>query len=155
MELLLERKWKKEGYTIGNLYVNEVFFSNTLEDKDRGLNSSMPLEEIKRIKKKSITAIPTGTYHVLMNIVSPKYSTKEWFVKNCNQGRMPRLKNVLGFDGILIHTGNTAADTDGCILIGKNNIKGKVSNSKEYFLKLYNIMYAAFKKNENITITIK
>lgn len=155
MKLLLERKWKKEGYTIGNLYIDGTFFSNTLEDTDRGLYNSMPLEEIKRIKKKSITAIPTGTYQVLMNVISPKYSTKEWFLKNCNQGRMPRLKNVPGFDGILIHPGNSATDTDGCILVGKNNAKGKVTNSKEYFLNLYNKMYIAYKKNESITITIK
>lgn len=155
MKLLLERKWKKEGYTIGNLYIDGTLFSNTLEDTDRGLYNSMSLEEIKRIKKKSITAIPTGTYQVLMNVISPKYSTKDWFLKNCNQGRMPRLKNVPGFDGILIHPGNSATDTDGCILVGKNNAKGKVTNSKEYFLNLYNKMYIAYKKNESITITIK
>ena len=68
MKLLLDRKWKKEGYTIGQLYVDGVFFSNTLEDKDRGLTSSMSLEEIKRIKKAGITAIPTGTYNVRMDI---------------------------------------------------------------------------------------
>lgn len=155
MILLLERKWKKDDYTIGNLYVNGEFFSNSLEDKDRGLHNYMSLEEIEKIKKKSITAIPTGSYQVLMNVVSPKYSRKDWFVKNCNRGRMPRLKNVPGFDGILIHCGNTASDTDGCILVGKNSIKGKVTNSKEYFLALYKKMYDAFKRNENIIITIK
>ena len=66
MKILIERSWKKEGYTIGKLYVDGVFFSNTLEDKDRGLTSIMSIDEIKKIKKSSITAIPTGTYNVRM-----------------------------------------------------------------------------------------
>ena len=155
MKLLLDRKWKKEGYTIGQLYVDGVFFSNTLEDKDRGLTSSMSLEEIKRIKKAGITAIPTGTYNVRMDITSPKYGNREWFIKNCNEGKVPRLENVPGYAGILIHPGNIAEHTDGCILVGKNDVKGKVTKSKEYFLSLYNKMYNAYKKGESIEITVK
>lgn len=155
MKLLLERTWKKDTYTIGKLFIDGTFFSNTLEDRDRGLSSTMPLVELRNKKKASITAIPTGTYKVAMNIVSPKYSTKEWFVKNCNKARMPRLLNVPCFDGVLIHTGNTAADTDGCILVGKNDVAGKVTKSKDYFLQLYNKLYTAYKKEEDITITIK
>ena len=155
MKLLLDRKWKKEEYTIGQLYVDGVFFSNTLEDKDRGLTSSMSLEEIKRIKKAGITAIPTGTYNVRMDITSPKYSNREWFIKNCNKGKVPRLENVPGYAGILIHPGNIAEHTDGCILVGKNDVKGKVTKSKEYFLSLYNKMYNAYKKGESIEITVK
>lgn len=155
MKILIERSWKKEDYTIGKLYVDGVFFSNTLEDKDRGLTSTMPLEDIKRIKKASITAIPTGTYNVMMNIVSPKYSSKEWFIKNCHGARVPRLEKVPGFEGILIHPGNSASDTDGCILVGKNDVKGMVTKSKDYFLTLYNKMYSAYSKGEKIEITIK
>lgn len=155
MKILIERSWKKEGYTIGKLYVDGVFFSNTLEDKDRGLTSIMSIDEIKKIKKSSITAIPTGTYNVRMDIVSPKYSSKEWFVKNCHGARVPRLENVPGFEGILIHPGNSASDTDGCILVGKNDVKGMVTKSKEYFLQLYNKMYAAYSKGEKVMVTIK
>lgn len=155
MKLLLDRKWKKEGYTIGQLYVDGVFFSNTLEDKDRGLTSSMSLEEIKRIKKAGITAIPTGTYKVRMDITSPKYSNREWFIENCNKGKVPRLENVPGYAGILIHPGNIAEHTDGCILVGKNDVKGKVTKSKEYFLSLYNKLYNAYKKGESIEIMVK
>lgn len=155
MKILIERTWKKEEYTIGKLYVDGTFFSNTLEDKDRGLTSTMPLEEIKKIKKAGITAIPTGTYNVRMDIVSPKYSKKDWFIKNCHGAKMPRLENVPGYEGVLMHSGNTAADTDGCILIGKNDVKGKVTKSKEYFLQLYNMIYAAYSKSEKISITIK
>lgn len=155
MEITVERKWKKEDYTIGKLFINGEFFSNTLEDKDRGLSSSMNLEDIKKVKKKSITAIPTGTYIIRMDIVSPKYSKQSWFVNNCNGSRMPRLMNVPGYDGVLIHSGNTAKDTDGCILVGKNDVKGMVTKSKDYFLQLYNKMYTAYKKGEKIEITIK
>ena len=155
MKILVDRKWKKDAYTIGKLYVDSMFFSNTLEDKDRDLANSMSLEEIKKKKKAGETAIPTGTYKVRMDIVSPKYSKSSWYVKNCNGARMPRLKDVPGYDGVLIHAGNTAKDTEGCILVGKNDVKGMVTKSKDYFLKLYNIMYTAYKKGENIEITIK
>ena len=155
MKILIDRKWKKNEYTIGKLYVDGVFFSNTLEDKDRGLTSSMSLEEIKKEKKAGETAIPTGTYEIRMDISSPRFSKSNWYIKNCNGARMPRLKDVPGYDGVLIHCGNTAKDTEGCILVGKNDVKGMVTKSKDYFLKLYNIMYAVYKKGENIEITIK
>ncbi len=155
MELIVDRKWKKEGYTIGKLFVDDVFFCNTLEDKDRGLTSAMPIEKIKAMKKVAITAIPSGTYNVRMDVVSPKYSSNGWYVKNCNGARMPRLENVPGYVGVLIHPGNTAEETQGCVLVGKNDVVGKVTKSKDYFLQLYNKMYSAHKKGEKITITIK
>lgn len=155
MKILVDRKWKKPEYTIGKLFIDDVFFCNTLEDRDRGLDNAMPLEEIKKKKVAGVTAIPTGTYNVRMDIVSPKYSMKDWFVNNCHGARMPRLENVKGFEGVLIHSGNTALDTDGCVLVGKNDVKGMVTKSKDYFLQLYNKMYAAYKEGEKITITIK
>ena len=102
-----------------------------------------------------VTAIPTGEYKVQMNVVSPKFSKSDWYVRNCNGARVPRLLDVKGFDGVLIHSGNTALDTDGCLLVGKNDVKGMVTKSKDYFLQLYNKVYAAYKKGESITITIK
>lgn len=155
MNLLLDRKWKKENYTIGNLYIDNKFFANTLEDTDRGLNSSMLLKEICNIKIPHNTAIPTGIYKVLMNTISPKYSKNEWYIRNCNHARMPRLYDVKGYEGVLIHPGNTAKDTDGCILVGKNSIKGMVTNSKDYFLILYKLLFNAYKKGEDISITIQ
>ena len=154
MEILIDRKWKKEGYTIGKLYIDGVAFCETLEDRDRGLKSSMPLEEIRIIKKAADTAIPTGTYRVRMDITSPKYSTKEWYIRNCHGARMPRLESVPGYEGVLVHPGNTAADTEGCILVGRNKAKGKVIQSKETFMLLYNKMYEAYSKGEEIRITI-
>lgn len=155
MNIVVDRKWKKEGYTIGRLSVDGEFFCNTLEDKDRGLSFNMSQEEISKIKKAGVTAIPTGSYKVNMNVISPRYSSKDWYVKNCHGAKMPRLENVPGFIGILIHPGNTAAETDGCLLVGKNDVKGMVTKSKEYFLQLYNKMYSAYQKGEEITITIQ
>ena len=155
MNLTLERIAKRETYTIGHLYINGEYFIDTIEDKDRHLTSSMPLSKIKEIKVAAETAIPTGTYKIDMNTISPKYSLKPWYVKNCHGARVPRLVNVPGYSGVLIHTGNTAADSAGCILVGKNDAVGMVTNSKYWFLQLYNKMYAAYKKGENIDIVIK
>jgi hypothetical protein len=84
----------------------------------------MPLSEIKRIKVMHRTAIPSGKYRVIVNM-SP------------SKGRMlPRLIDVPGYDGILIHRGNTADDSSGCILVGENKAVGKVLNSTKYELEL-------------------
>lgn len=155
MKLLLDRKYKKSTYTIGRLYVDNQYYCNTLEDKDRGLRQGMTASQIGMLKIPSYTAIPTGTYKVRMDIISPKYSTKTWYVKNCNNARVPRLENVTGFSGVLIHTGNTARDTDGCILVGKNTATGTVTQSMDTFLPLYKKMHAAYLRGETIYITIK
>jgi len=68
---------------------------------------------------------------------------------------MPRLLNVPGYEGVLIHAGNSAKDSSGCILVGKNTVVGKVTNSQNTFLELYAILKQANNKNEKITITIK
>lgn len=155
MKLLLDRKWKKETYTIGILYINGIRFCETCEDKDRHLTQDMPLSKIKEVKIAAVTAIPTGTYTIDMNTISPKYSLKPWYVSNCHGARMPRLLNVPGYSGVLIHPGNTAKDSEGCILPGRNTAVGMVTDSKNTFLKLYNKMYEAYKKGEKIEITIK
>lgn len=154
MKILVDRKWKKDTYTIGNLYVNGKLFCNTLEDKDRGLKNTDPLAKIKTKKVYGETAIPTGTYKITLDVVSPKYAGVKWYYDLC-QGKMPRIPNVPGFEGILIHPGNTALDTYGCILVGKNTVKGKVTKSKETFADLYKQMKAAASKGEVIEITIK
>lgn len=155
MNILIERKWKKETYTIGNLYINGTKFCNTCEDKDRHLTQDMPLSKIKEVKIADVTAIPTGTYKVRMDVISSKYSLKPWYYSNCHGGRVPRIENVPGFSGVLIHTGNTAKDSSGCVLVGKNDVVGMVTNSKAIFLQLYKKMYEAYKRNESITLTIK
>ena len=154
MNLTLKRIARKNGYTIGHLYVNGIYFSDTLEDSDRGLNSSMLLDVLKHKKLAHITAIPTGRYQVVMNVVSPRLS-KSKFYKQFGEGRVPRLLNVPAFEGILIHCGNTAKDTDGCILVGKNSKVGMVLDSKITYSNLYPLLEAAYKRNERIFITVE
>lgn len=153
MQLTLERKWKKDTYTIGKLYVNGEFFSNTLEDKDRGLTSAMTLEEINKKKVYGQTAIPSGTYEVKMTY-SNRFNSRAWGKKY--GGKVPELLNVKGFGGARIHPGNKAADTLGCILVGKNSAVGIVTNSQIYYFKLLDdYIIPATKKNEKIILTIK
>lgn len=133
--LRLERTWKKKDYTIGRLFFKGQFFCNTIEDTDRGLTSDMTEEEIMAIKVPEKTAIPTGLYHIDMNTVSPKYSKKDYYKKLCD-GKLPRLEDVKGFIGVLIHCGNTAEDSAGCIIVGLNKAKGKVLESKAIFERL-------------------
>lgn len=143
MELILDRKWCKDTYSIGRLYIDGQFFSNTLEDKDRGLTQSMSEADVKKIKVYGETAIPKGKYTIVIN-----YSNKF-------KRMMPQIMNVKGFSGIRIHEGNTAKDSLGCILVGDNNAVGRISNSKATYTKLYSKLKAAFDKGEKITLTIK
>lgn len=157
MELLVDRKWKKQSYTISNLYINGEWFSNVLEDADRGLDNSMSEDMIRTLKKPSITAIPRGTYEITLDVVSPKYSKVQFYKDVCN-GKVPRLKNVKGFDGILIHVGDGPRGADlssGCLLCGYNKVKGQLRDGKEVFKKLYSLLKEAKSRGEKLTITIK
>lgn len=153
MKLHLKRI-KRPGYCIGRLSIDGVYFCDTCEDTDRGLTQDTPLAEIKKIKVSTKTAIPTGTYEITMKVKSPKYSKKAFYWNFC-RGLVPRLLNVPGFEGILIHIGNSAADSAGCILVGKNTEVGKVLNSRATFKELYKRLKEADKKGEKITITIE
>lgn len=140
MKILIERKWRKEDYTIGILSVNGVRLCNTLEDA------------VRSEKVYGKTAIPAGTYRVLMNTVSQKFQDRAW--AKPYGGLVPRLRNVPDFQGVLIHPGNTAADTDGCILVGDNTIKGQLTNSTNRFYQLMGKLLAAALAGEAIDITI-
>lgn len=153
MELFLERKHKKSNYTIGNLYIDGKLFCNTLEDKDRGLTCNMMETQIKSLKVYGETAIPTGSYTINMNTVSPKFKSRSW--AKPHGGKLPRLLNVKGFEGVLIHVGNTIKDTLGCIIVGENKVKGQVINSTVTFNKLMKVLLEASLRGETITLTIK
>ena len=154
MKLEIERRWKKETYTIGRLYVDGVFFCNTLEDKCRGLKQTDSIYFIKQRKVYGETAIPSGTYTVAMNVISPKYAAIAWYWQLC-QGKMPRLLNVPGFEGILVHPGNDPTQTLGCLLVGKNTKVGQLTESKATFKALYKEMKKAYDAGEEITIIIE
>lgn len=153
MNIELKRIARKDTYTIGRLYINGTKVCDTIEDKDRGLTQKMSLEEIKKIKVKSKTAIPTGIYTVTLNVKSPSFSQKEYYKKYCN-GYLPRILNVPGYDGILMHKGNTAEDSAGCIILGYNTIVGKVTNSQKAFELVYQQLKTASDNGENIIIKI-
>ena len=155
MELKVIRKWKKNEYTIGDLYVDGVWVSNTLEDTVRDLNRNGKFDNGES-KIPGKTAIPYGRYEVTMKVRSPKYSnfTKYSWAKKYD-GYLPRLLNVPHFEGILIHAGNTAEDTEGCICVGLNKVVGRVVDSVNTFRRLMDeYLVPAKKRNENIVITI-
>ena len=151
MKLELKRICRKETYTIGKLYIDGEYFCDTLEDPDRDTNRNGQFDG-EEVKKPGITAIPNGTYKVTLNVKSPKYAKRAAY-KRC-LGYLPRLLNVPDFDGVLIHIGNTAADTEGCILVGKNKEVGKVLESTNTFWILYSILESANNRNEEIAITV-
>lgn len=125
MRLTLIRIANRPTYCIGKLYVDGVYVCDTLEDTDRGLDDTMDVEDIKKLKVYGKTAIPVGIYPVTIT-----YSPR--FKKN-----LPLLLNVKGYEGIRIHSGNTDKDTLGCILVGQNKQVGKVLNSRKMFDILY------------------
>lgn len=142
---------EKEKYTIGRLYINGEFICNTIEDTDRGLTQSMSEEEIKSKKIYGKTAIPSGRYKILMNVVSPKFSQKEFYMNVC-KGKVPRLEGIKGFSGVLIHSATTADNVEGCIGVGFNTEIGRLTSIKEAFEKVYSKLSSS---KEDIWITIE
>ena len=145
MKIEVKRIAKRSTYTIGKMYIDGNYFCDTLEDVDRGINQKDSLDTIKKIKVAGATAIPTGTYTLVLS-----YSNR--FKKV-----MPEILNVPNFSGIRIHCGNSSKDTEGCLLVGKWDGKTEnwISDSKNSYNKLYPLLEEAFNKKENITITIK
>jgi len=121
MELSLIRKEFTTESTIGDLLIDGKFYSFTLEDMYRD----------KKIK--GVTAIPYGTYEVIINF------------SNRFQRPMPLLLNVPGFDGIRIHNGNKAEHTEGCILVGFTKGKDFIGNSKSAFIQFMPKLQAGLK----------
>lgn len=154
MELTLKRVAPRATYTIGRLFVNNIRFCDTVEDADRGLSQDMSPAEIATVKVYGETAIPKGRYRIDMETVSAKYGENSFYKRVCG-GRVPRLMNVPGFQGVLIHAGNTALDSYGCIIVGENKAVGKVLNSRVTCEALYKTMQTAHAAGEEIWITIE
>ena len=133
MELLVQRIAKKSEYTIGRLFVDGRYVCDVLEDKVREPGVKVPGE----------TAIPAGRYRVIVN-VSPKFGRE-----------LPRLLDVPGFDGILIHAGNSAKDSSGCLLPGENREKGRVLNSRKHEVRLTRMIKDAIQRGEEVWIEIE
>ena len=115
------------GYTHGRLFTDEGgFLCWTLEDEDRGLTQDMSLVQIKAKKVYGKTAIPKGTYRVRMDTISPKLKDRP-YAKKYN-GILPRLENVPGWTGVLIHPFNVPSESFGCIAPGMlhSGIRGRI-----------------------------
>jgi len=160
MILELERIDKGARYTGGRLYLRteygKLYLCDTLEDTWRDLLGVIGKKESKVYGQ---TCIPEGEYEVRMDILSPKYSERIRRSKNhplaFTGGYMPRLMGVPGYQGILIHTGNTPTDTLGCILVGTRAagiIRGGTSTPA--FRKVYEHLKNAYSNAERITIRI-
>jgi hypothetical protein len=126
----------KDGATLGTLHVNGYYQCETLEDEDRHLEDG-------GIKIWGKTCIPKGKYTVIID-----YSNR--FKKD-----MPHVINVPKFEGIRIHSGNTQADTDGCILVGKTRLGNTILQSRIAFDALFDVMETAYDKGDEITLEIK
>lgn len=141
MKLTLKRIALRPTYTIGKLYIDDVYFCDTIEDTVRDLNKNGKFDNGEK-KVHSKTAIPYGTYEI-------KWTYSPRFKKYT-----PQLMNVPSFEGIRIHAGNTSADTEGCLILGKNKQVGKVLNSRDTINKFYPIIKNAC-SNGKVTIEIK
>ena len=146
MELGIQRRFLKPNYTVGRFYIDSQYFCDTLEDKVRELNDKnkdgdfMDEGEGKIMKE---TAIPAGRYKVGI----------AWWSKH--QKDVPILYGVPGFSGILIHSGSTQKDTEGCILVGKNSQIGRLTNGPYYALQITQKIQEAIKNKEDVFITIQ
>lgn len=142
MELKLNRIFFAKTYTIGKLFINGIYFCDTIEDKNRDLNKDGDLNDLNEGKVYSETCIPFGKYDVIVNH-SPKFNRL-----------LPRILNVNHFDGVLIHNGTSERSSAGCIIVGENKVKGGVVNSTYYMNKLTDLILAEQKKKIKTTIEI-
>lgn len=152
MELRLEREPSVAGTTLGKLFVNGVFECFTLEDQVRELrHDDGALVDPASWKIPGETAIPSGTYAIII----------DWSMRF--KKLMPHLIGVPGFSGVRIHSGNTAEDTEGCILVGRKKSIGhelavgvaEILESHLAFDALDAKLQAAFDRKEQVKITIE
>ena len=147
MKLTLKRIALRPTYTIGKLYIDDVYFCDTLEDTVRDLNKNGKFDNGEK-KVYAKTAIPYGTYQITTNVVSSRFKNRVW--AKPYGGKIPRLLNVPSFDGVLLHPGSSAEDTSGCLLVGKNTIVGRLTDSQ----KTFHALMQKIKKQKNLTIEI-
>jgi hypothetical protein len=126
MVIKIKRLHKTDSSTIGELTIDGKFECYTLEDKERD------------VKIKCETAIPKGTYKVIIN------------QSNRFKKLLPLLLNVPNFEGVRIHPGNTNHDTEGCILVGRTRSKDFIGQSRKAFATLF----AKMKEAKEITLII-
>ena len=157
MELTLKRIFKGPKYTIGHLFINGVYECDTLEPPYMGTKQTDSIDSIRNTKNGN-TAIPSGVYNINMDIISPKFKDRSW--AKPFGGKLPTIEDVPAFDRVLIHVGNKASqyglsDTQACILVGENKVKGQVINSTACFTELMTVLLKAKLTGEKITLSIE
>ena len=133
MKLNVKRVYYGSDYTIGHFYIDGVYLCDTLEDQLRDLSNDCTAKVYGQ------TAIPAGDYDV--EVI--------WWAKHSDY--YPHIKNVKCFEGILIHCGNTIADTEGCILLGENTTQGRITNGKPH----WQYLMTKLSGQTNVTITVE
>jgi len=153
LELQLVRSEFGNDYTGGILYVDGMRFGDTIEPKDRGLTSDMPLAEIKKQKVYAKTCIPYGRYKLSWQ-VSPSLKDRSYAKKY--DGKFPYLLNVPGWEGVMLHPFNYGTESKGCIAVGEKWMPGKIINATKGYQDLMDFyLVPAFKRNQEVWITIK
>jgi len=142
MELKLVRNIFTNESTIGDLFIDNLFFCYILEDRDRGLSDALSLEQISKVKVYGKTCIPYGRYEI------------DWTMSARFKVFMPILLNVKGYAGIRIHKGNTEIDSLGCLLCGTRKKSNMITESTLATKNLYAKIENAKKQGQRIYITI-
>lgn len=133
MKIKIVRKDFAGDHTISDVFVNDKFECYCIEDTVRAPDQP---------KVPGKTAIPYGTYKCIVTM------------SNRFKKELPLLVDVPNFSGIRIHTGNTAADTEGCLIPGKIKQKGRVLQSRDAFNALFAKIKTAIEKGEGVTVEI-
>jgi len=156
MKLVNTRLIFTENSTIGKLTVDGAFLCYILEPTDRGLDASMPLSELQRLKVFGKTAIPIGTYNLQLISGVPIINRFPWITKYYpnNTFMVPELENVPDYEAVLLHPGNYPKDTEGCSLVGMT-IAGPdfVGDTPDAFVKLQKTCFDEIKAG-NATYTL-
>ena len=155
MKIQVKRTARKGTYTVGKVSIDGKYFCDSLEDTDRGVTQVMPFTSTGGIKGywttldhgtiekvPGCTAIPTGLYDA---------TTYFWPKFKCY---CVQLLRVPGFTGILMHNGMTADHSEGCVLLGKNNLVGRLDGSRIYMDALAARVMAAEKIGERVKVEV-
>lgn len=137
MELTLIREPTCEGFTRGELLLDGVHECWTIED------------QVRSSKVAGVTAIPPylGQEEMRYRVVltkSPRFGKV-----------LPELLNVPDFKGVRFHSGNTALDSEGCLIVGQRQGKASVFESKQAMLELMAALQGAVDAGEQVWITVK
>jgi hypothetical protein len=141
MKLVLLRNPSVAGATVGRLYIDGIFACHTLEDEVR----EIPGRPVAEWKIQGATAIPAGRYRVTLEN-SPRFG---W--------QTPTLQDVPGFTHIRMHAGNSAADTEGCILLGMRATERSLiaGTSRPAVALVRGQISAAIERGEDVWIDIQ